>query len=237
MQIFARDTLLPTISPLSSSPNGAVDTDMAYTDSFRGGSSSPYDSPPPHSPSQTSYGSAPSYNRGEQAQAQAQWGTYEQNRLYHPSESLPYHPESSGCMNSPFDTVSTYGSSGSSSSGSGSGSGSFYPSIYSTDPNRDQHNAYGQSQSHQSYSNMGPGYSSAHSYQQDGNMGGTYGYQGVRKTFVKGKTWEEKKSLVQGMSAFGHLPGAISTSPLVHSADNHCSDSDIDIDSLQRRVL
>jgi hypothetical protein len=57
---------------------------------------------------------------------------------------------------------------------------------------------------------MGPGYSnSAHSYQQDGNMGGAYGYQGIRKTFVKGKTWEEKKSLVQGMSAFGHLPGTL----------------------------
>ena len=32
---------------------------------------------------------------------------------------------------------------------------------------------------------------------------------GMRKTFIRGKTWEEKKSLVQGMSAFGHLPGLI----------------------------
>ena len=30
---------------------------------------------------------------------------------------------------------------------------------------------------------------------------------GMRKTFIRGKTWEEKKSLVQSMSAFGHLPG------------------------------
>jgi hypothetical protein len=66
---------------------------------------------------------------------------------------------------------------------------------------------------------MDPGYSnSAHSYQQDGNMGGAYGYQGIRKTFVKGKTWEEKKSLVQGMSAFGHLPGTLlSLSLLAHA--------------------
>ena len=203
VQIFARDTLLPTIIPSSSSP---IDTDIAFTDSFRGGSSSPYDSPPPNSPPPSSYGSPPLYN-------EAPWSTYDQNRPYHPSESLPYHPESSGCMNSPFDTVSTYStssSSSSSSSGSADAHSSYYPSIYSSEPNRDQHSTYGQSYSQPSYSSMGPGYpSSAHSYQQDENMGGAYGYQGIRKTFVKGKTWEEKKSLVQGMSAFGHLPGTL----------------------------
>jgi hypothetical protein len=202
VQIFARDTLLPTITPSTSSP---IDTDMAYTDSFRGGSSSPYDSPSPNSPPPSSYGSAPLYN-------EAAWSTYDQNGPYHPSESLPYHPESAGCMNGPYDTVSTYGSSSSSGSSDGQGHSNYYPSIYSSEPHRDQHSAYGQSQSYSqpSYSAMGPGYSnSAHSYQQDGNMGGTYGYQGIRKTFVKGKTWEEKKSLVQGMSAFGHLPGTL----------------------------
>ena len=42
----------------------------------------------------------------------------------------------------------------------------------------------------------------------------------MRKTFVKGKTWEEKRDLVQRMSAFGHLPGWTLKSFIVKSGDD-----------------
>lgn len=54
------------------------------------------------------------------------------------------------------------------------------------------------------YGNIGPGsYPENINGYQEGN-----GFLGIRKTFIKGKTWEEKKSLVRSMSVFGHLPGS-----------------------------
>jgi hypothetical protein len=41
-----------------------------------------------------------------------------------------------------------------------------------------------------------------------------------RKTFVRGKTWEEKKAIIRSLSAFGHLPGWTIKSFIVKSGDD-----------------
>ena len=208
VQIFARDPTLPSVTL-----QDTVDTDMAYTDSFRGGSLYPFQD------SSTSNGYSSSFSTLSDASTDSvQYG--------HPSDSLP--------IQEVYLQDYAYDSTGSFSGGDGmsrSSAGS-YPSSFTPDPCRD-HQQQHQQQQHQhqqqqqhssslygqpsnSHSSMGPG-----PYPDTGYTGySNYGYEDQtqpqplplllkRKIFIKGKTWIEKKNLVQSMSAFGHLDGTI----------------------------
>ena len=206
VQMFARDSFVPTTSYPTKQQ---IDTDIAYTDSFRGGSSfssssssssspSPYESA--QSPQYYTYDSPPSspYDTPpSDPQQPYRMGTdsipypYPQHFDYDSQNSQQYSSDSSG-------TYGAYNGPPQNSPGPGS-----YPSSYpyAPEPQRDQGNMYGKAQN--PYGNIGPGsYPESISGYQEGN-----GFLGIRKTFIKGKTWEEKKSLVRSMSVFGHLPG------------------------------
>ena len=210
VQIFARDPMLPSVTL-----QDTVDTDMAYTDSFRGGSLYPFQD------SSTSNGYSSSFSTLSDASTDSvQYG--------HPSDSLPI--QEVYLQDYPYDSTGSFsGGDGMSRNSAGS-----YPSSFTPDPYRDrdhQHQQHQQQHQHQqqqqhssslygqpsnSHSSMGPG-----PYPDTGYTGySNYGYEDQtqpqplplllkRKIFVKGKTWMEKKNLVQSMSAFGHLDGTI----------------------------
>ena len=196
VQIFARDPMLPSVTL-----QDTVDTDMAYTDSFRGGSLYPFQD------SSTSNGYSSSFSTlSDVSTDSVQYG--------HPSDSLP--------LQEAYLQDHAYDSTGSFSSGDGisrSSAGS-YPSSFTPDPYRDQqqhqqqHSSSLYGQPSNLHSSMSPG-----PYPDTGYTGySNYGYEDQpqplplplkRKMFIKGKTWMEKKNLVQSMSAFGHLDGTV----------------------------
>lgn len=200
VQIFARDPMLPSVTV-----QDTVDTDMAYTDSFRGGSLHSSQDPSPSS----GYCS-PFSTFSESSTDSVQYG--------HPSDSLPL--QEAYYQDSAYDTG--YASMGTFSSGSGDGmsrsnpganpSSSYAPDLYRS---QQQHGSVPFGQPLNLHPSIGPGsypdtgYSS-YGYSDQQASGSSYSPLPLkRKMFIKGKTWMEKKNLVQSMSAFGHLPGGL----------------------------
>ena len=214
VQIFARDPMLPSVTV-----QDTVDTDMAYTDSFRGGSL--------HSSQDTSPSSgycSPLSTFSDSSTDSVQYG--------HPSDSLPL--QEAYYQDSAYDT--DYASMGTFSSGSGDGMSRSnpvaYPSSYAPDLYRNQqqqqHGSVPYGQPLNLHSSIGPGSYPDTVYSSYG-YGDQSSYSSLplkRKIFIKGKTWMEKKNLVQSMSAFGHLPGGLNmaTIDFIGSTLQHQSD-------------
>ena len=213
VQIFARENMPVTI------------TDLAYTDTFRGGSS-------PFSSFSSSFSSPSTSSSSSPSSSSSSFSTYNgynepYERQYDRNDmSYTTQPVATGNIidnddskYATYNTDSTYGST--------------YTGVDSTDihgqsPSNSHSNTYGNQQfqetninqnlNHDSYNsnpynnqnqNLNPNQNSFH---QDSNYNNNmirqdFSNMGMRKTFIRGKTWEEKKSLVQSMSAFGHLPG------------------------------
>jgi hypothetical protein len=205
VQIFARDPMLPSVTV-----QDTVDTDMAYTDSFRGGSL--HSSQDPSSSSSSGYGS-PFSTFSDSSADSVQYG--------HPSDSLPlqeaYYQDST--YDTEYASMGTFSSSsgdGMSRSNSGANPPSYTPDLYMNQQQQQQQYGsvpYGQPLN--LHSSMSPGsypdtgYSS-YGYSDQQASGSSYSPLPLkRKLFIKGKTWMEKKNLVQSMSAFGHLPGVL----------------------------
>lgn len=203
VQIFARDPMLPSVCV-----QDTVDTDMAYTDSFRGGSLHSSQDP---SPSSSSGYCSPFSTFSDSSADSVQYG--------HPSDSLPL--QEAYYQDSTYDA--DYASMGTFSSGSGdrmsrsnfgANPPSYTPDLY-RNQQQQQHGSVPYGQPLNLHSSMSPGsypdtgYSS-YGYSDQQASGSSYNPLPLkRKMFIKGKTWMEKKNLVQSMSAFGHLPGVL----------------------------
>ena len=202
VQIFARDPMLPSVTV-----QDTVDTDMAYTDSFRGGSLHSSQDP---SPSSSSGYCSPFSTFSDSSTDNVQYG--------HPSDSLPlqeaYYQDST--YDADYASMGTFSSSsgdGMSRSNSGANPSSYAPDLYRNQQQQHGSVPYGQplnlhsSMSPGSYPDTGYG---SHGYSDQQASGSSYSPLPLkRKMFIKGKTWMEKKNLVQSMSAFGHLPGGL----------------------------
>ena len=241
--MFARDMIQP-VQP-------GVPTDLAYTDSFRGGSSfsssSPYSNPyDPAFPSSPSSPSSPSYSSSASSPPSSFFSSSSSSSSIFPSSSSssssssspasqssyyegyqggskpyerqydPYQPsftennEIAYGNGNTYASGSTYGAYGQGQNPYEQGPGSQYDPNGSGGRNQNnQNNPNNLNSNHDLYS-QNP-YANPNNYDSpDPNQyiaRNDFSNVGMRKTFVKGKTWEEKKALVQGMSAFGHLPG------------------------------
>ena len=214
VQIFARENMPVTI------------TDLAYTDTFRGGSSpfssfsSSFSSPSSSSSSSpsSSFSSYNGFNEPYERQ-------YDHNDVSYTTQPVATSNVIAGddSKYATYSTDSTYGrtyTAVDSTDIHGQSSLNSYPNSYGNhqfqekNPNPNQNpNPNHDSYNSNPYNNQNPNENpNQNSFHQDSNYNNNmirqdFSNMGMRKTFIRGKTWEEKKSLVQSMSAFGHLPG------------------------------